>query len=563
MNPMKKLFSLALPLLLFSFVPLLNQIALAETNKEQAAAFFEQGMNKYLAGDSQGAIHDLEKVIELDPQHEQARTLLSILMGETASSYFIQGDYAHALPLLEKLRKILPEDQSIRRMYEQAKKGLGTMQRSEDIVKFLQKQQQSITQQAAKAKLTPPRKQPAAPSKKPEPAVVVATVAPAAHAASTTTTLMAINEEVNRRILLLQKEMEKKQLEAESRLSSEKRDLFRKFLLWGGGIAFLGSIVMAFLALSLYRQSRLKKQILTLKKEPAKTRFPQPEIQETAIEPSKLPEPESEAPQVPIAQINREQGDLIYNHAIDGVRKIFKMVQNWDLSLVEEGTQIASDIVSALQTHGAYLIEKAMTPYEEFPDHLFAHSVNVAILSCYLKLNDDEEKLKAVALSGILHDIGVSEKLSVLHEPRRLGEPELEIMRIYRKSGAWILKNCEDQQGNQSPLFQSASKVLETMHHSNPFVDVETVKRIPPAEPKKESETDPFVEETAMLLGLVETFEALTHERPYRSAYSPAEAINMMKERAQFNPHLKNSFSLLIEKLNLKNQLTPAVAASK
>ena len=50
-------------------------------------------------------------------------------------------------------------------------------------------------------------------------------------------------------------------------------------------------------------------------------------------------------------------------------------------------------------------------------------------------------------------------------------------------------------------------------------------------------------------MALVNAWDALTHDRPHRKAFAPAEALSILRDRAgtQFDPDLVPALTLLVE----------------
>lgn len=576
------LLLLLLLITLNSQLSTLNSVNAASSKNasERAAALFQQGTNKYMAGDIPAAVKDLEKVIALDPQHEQARTLLSIVLGETASSYFIQGDFARALPLLEKLSKIFPDDPEIKRMYDQASKGVATHQRSEDMVKFLQKQQRSILSQETKQSRPLAQKPPRTAERETKlPQTLTTTVQ------SSTSAVQALDEEVNRRVLALKNELKKREEEtmAQTRmqLAKEKRELLRKVFLWCGGFTAAVSLLLALFALFLRRHAQKERQHLTDGIEKIVRHFrsseivPSPSLKHVSAPaspasvspPAKQPLPLEKKAAIPTPPLpvdpfaatellsSKEwfEADELYAKACREVELIFERIQNWDISFGQNAVETVDALISNLQKNSAPLLKKAMDPYAEMQKHFFAHCVNVSILACYLKLREPPTRVREIGLAGILHDVGVAEKLDLMNEKRALRESEREILKLHRKSGAWILKNLGMEKQAYGSFRQKISEIVQATHEMVVLLEFRDSPINISAKPKIENNLspDPSIQEIAALIGFVEVFEALTHNRPYRDAYTPQEAIQILKKNAQKNPAMGSYLRLLSEKLNI------------
>ncbi|MFH1379628.1 MAG: tetratricopeptide repeat protein [bacterium] len=87
----------------------------------KAYTYFKQGADFYARNDNQQAIRLLEEALTFYPQLEGARGLLLIALGEEALVLYQDGAYDKALPYLNKLLKLLPDDEEIKKYYQTAR----------------------------------------------------------------------------------------------------------------------------------------------------------------------------------------------------------------------------------------------------------------------------------------------------------------------------------------------------------------------------------------------------------------------------------------------------------
>lgn len=108
-------------LIIFTITGSILSASLTDT-RQKAYTLFLLGANTYAANNNTDAIRYLEKALLLDPQLEAARGILIIALGEEALLQYEDGQYERALPNLNKLLRLLPDDIEIRKIYEQARK---------------------------------------------------------------------------------------------------------------------------------------------------------------------------------------------------------------------------------------------------------------------------------------------------------------------------------------------------------------------------------------------------------------------------------------------------------
>jgi putative nucleotidyltransferase with HDIG domain len=125
---------------------------------------------------------------------------------------------------------------------------------------------------------------------------------------------------------------------------------------------------------------------------------------------------------------------------------------------------------------------------------------------------DDENLIKAIEAASLLHDMG---KLSVpehiLNKPGTLTSAEFEIMKTHSGVGADILAAIE---------FKYPVVPIVRHHHENWDGS---------GYPDRLSGTD--IPIGARILSVVDCFDALTSDRPYRKKLSEPEAVAILRER--------------------------------
>ena len=132
-----------------------------------------------------------------------------------------------------------------------------------------------------------------------------------------------------------------------------------------------------------------------------------------------------------------------------------------------------------------------------------------AHLGAHLGLPDDQ--LTALRRGGVVHDIGkVAVPDSILLKPSKLSDEEWKLMREHPMVGERI---C-------APL-KSFRNVLPIIRHHHEKFDGSGY----PDGLRGES-----IPVTARVLQIVDVYDALTTERPYKRPFSPIEAVRTMKE---------------------------------
>ncbi|MDP9329873.1 MAG: response regulator [Actinomycetota bacterium] len=166
-------------------------------------------------------------------------------------------------------------------------------------------------------------------------------------------------------------------------------------------------------------------------------------------------------------------------------------------------------------------------------DNTGQHTRRVGEMAALLaeKLGFPPEEVELLERAAGLHDlgkIGVSD--SILLAPRRLTRQEFEIVKLHTVTGAKILS------GSHSPLLQMAEVVARSHHERWDGTGYEGLS----------GEAIPFV---ARITTVADVFDALTHERPYKEAWTVARSIEEIEAQRgrQFDPDVVDAFLSLVE----------------
>jgi len=141
-------------------------------------------------------------------------------------------------------------------------------------------------------------------------------------------------------------------------------------------------------------------------------------------------------------------------------------------------------------------------------NYLYAHAINVLILSIDLglALGFNKSKLNELGLAAFLHDIGMSKLEEIYLQPRSLSEEEYNQIKKHPLWGAEILAQLKDIPG---AITLAVKEEHERMN----------------AKGYPEGLNGAQISEYARIIGLIDVYEALTHERSYRKKYLAHEAI--------------------------------------
>ncbi len=165
-------------------------------------------------------------------------------------------------------------------------------------------------------------------------------------------------------------------------------------------------------------------------------------------------------------------------------------------------------------------------------DETQEHAQRIGLMSALVARGAgcDEEQVRLIERAASLHDIGkIAVPDAILLKPGRLTQEEFAAMKEHTTRGAEILA------GSSSPLLQLA-EVIARSHHERwdgtGYPEGLAGERIPRA---------------ARMVSLVDVFDALVHDRPYKQAWPVAEALAEIRRGSgtQFDPELLEIFMTL------------------
>lgn len=167
----------------------------------------------------------------------------------------------------------------------------------------------------------------------------------------------------------------------------------------------------------------------------------------------------------------------------------------------------------------------------------YIHSVNVFAFCCGfgLHLKWDIDKAKKFSLGAIFHDIGKTMVPStILNKPDKLTKDEFEIMKKHVIYGFELLKN-----NHEIPL---ESFDCITQHHENL-----SGNGYPYGLKKNE------ISEFGQAISIIDFYDALTTQRPYKPAWTPYKTLQMLIEAEdKYNNNLVREFIIMLGKANKK-----------
>lgn len=159
------------------------------------------------------------------------------------------------------------------------------------------------------------------------------------------------------------------------------------------------------------------------------------------------------------------------------------------------------------------------------------HSIRVSHMAVKLgeALKFSNEQLKVLERGSLLHDIGkIGISDAILHKPSKLTDEEWKIMKLHPDIGAKIVEGI--------PFLEDTIPLIR--HHQERWDGTGYPSGL-------KGEEIPIL---ARVFAVIDAFDALTSNRPYRQKISTEEALAYLREKAGilFDPHIVDAFEKMI-----------------
>ncbi|MCE5314632.1 MAG: HD-GYP domain-containing protein [Armatimonadota bacterium] len=217
----------------------------------------------------------------------------------------------------------------------------------------------------------------------------------------------------------------------------------------------------------------------------------------------------------------------IYEESIMLVEQAMKAVESGlQIPVPEIRAVVAESLHSLIKDDSALL---ALTGIRSYDHYLSEHSVNVCILSMVLSkdLGLDAASTLELGISALLHDVGkVFVNPDIVRKPGKLTEEEWQQIRRHPAEGARALAGLPD--------LPALASTIALEHH---------VRSDGSGYPAVSMTHRPHL--LSRLVAIVDTYDALTTERPYRERWTAQQAIAWMLYEApgQYDRQLMARFA--------------------
>lgn len=203
-----------------------------------------------------------------------------------------------------------------------------------------------------------------------------------------------------------------------------------------------------------------------------------------------------------------ELSDSVKTRVAEGIQFIYSNTESKELA--DATNNIASNLMNAINSTDAIAVD--ISALKTSDEYTFKHSVDVATMSMILAKQQglSQKQIYEIGVAGLLHDIGKTKiSLDILNKPARLTDEEFAVMKQHPVFGYRMIKDRDE--------FSNEICMAVLQHHEKM-----NSKGYPVGFPS--DKITPY----ARILTIADIYDALVTERPYKSAFSQRDAVEMI-----------------------------------
>lgn len=179
-------------------------------------------------------------------------------------------------------------------------------------------------------------------------------------------------------------------------------------------------------------------------------------------------------------------------------------------NFMDATNSITNDLMKSITDNDAVAVDINMLKVSD--EYTFKHSVDVATMAMVVAKQHgmSEKDIHEIGIAGILHDMGKSKiPNEILNKPGRLTDEEFAIMKKHPVYGYNLLKGKPDL---SNEILLGVLQHHEKMNGNGYPMGVNSSK----------------ISRFARIIAVVDVYDALVTERPYKKAFSQRDAVEMI-----------------------------------
>lgn len=200
--------------------------------------------------------------------------------------------------------------------------------------------------------------------------------------------------------------------------------------------------------------------------------------------------------------------DSVKKRVSEGIQYLYNNSDSQEFT--DTASSITQNLMKAINDNDAIAVD--INALKTCDEYTFKHSVDVATMSMVIAKQKkmSQKDIYNIGIAGLLHDMGKSKiPLSILNKPARLDDAEFAIMKRHSLLGYEILKDKKDI---PQPVAFGVLQHHEKMNGKGYPLGL-TAERITPY---------------AKIMSVVDVYDALVTQRPYKEALSQRTAVEMI-----------------------------------
>lgn len=200
--------------------------------------------------------------------------------------------------------------------------------------------------------------------------------------------------------------------------------------------------------------------------------------------------------------------ESVKKRVVEGVQYLYQDTES--TGFVDMTRSITDDLMKAIEDNEAIAVDISALKVSD--EYTFKHSVDVATMSMIVsrQYGLPDEQIYEIGISGLLHDIGKSKiPNEILNKAGKLTDEEFALIKQHSLLGYQILKD--------KPELSNAIKLGVLQHHE---------KINGSGYPM--GATEDKIHIFAKIIAVADIYDALVTERPYKKAFTPRDAVEMI-----------------------------------
>jgi HD-GYP domain-containing protein (c-di-GMP phosphodiesterase class II) len=227
-----------------------------------------------------------------------------------------------------------------------------------------------------------------------------------------------------------------------------------------------------------------------------------------------------------------EKAIELYNELYQFARRMYSTKTVKDPQAISGLDGVINKIIDALDTDSRSLMKLCLDDYPRIEEYFYYHIINVTVLSLELAkgLNYERKALVEIGVAAFLHDVGLIKYENVIETSKALTKMEYDTIKNHPTAGLEELGHL----GNS--ITQTMRNVISQEH--------ERLDGSGYPEGLKGSQ----IAEQAQVVGLIDVYEALTHQRPYLNKHKIEAIKSILGMKNAFDSKL---VKVLIERVGI------------